>query len=183
MLESTQKAEELKRVFEELEQSKKKLVELLKVDPDYQVKDYELTDSNNSKVKLSSLFGDKKHLIAIHNMGSSCPYCTMWADGFNGIFRYLVDGTYTEKPSAFILVSPESPEQQKEFAKAQGWKFPLYSSKGSDFTSDLGFEQEGSLLPGASIFSLENGTLKLKAQTYFGPGDLFCSVWSFVDLL
>ena len=33
-------------------------------------------------VRLSQLFGDKDTLFVIHNMGRTCPNCTMWADGF-----------------------------------------------------------------------------------------------------
>ena len=35
--------------------------------------------------RLSDLFGDADDLILIHNMGKGCPYCTLWADGFNGV--------------------------------------------------------------------------------------------------
>ena len=45
--------------------------------------DYDLVDSENQKIKLSQLFGTKKDLILVHNMGKSCPYCTMWAEGVN----------------------------------------------------------------------------------------------------
>src|SRR6266481_1402041 len=38
-------------------------------------------------VRLSQLFGDKASLFVIHNMGAGCPYCTLWADGFNGFCR------------------------------------------------------------------------------------------------
>ncbi|MGI9388028.1 MAG: DUF899 family protein, partial [Methyloligellaceae bacterium] len=31
-------------------------------------------------VRLSELFGNKDDLFVIHNMGASCPYCTLWAD-------------------------------------------------------------------------------------------------------
>jgi predicted dithiol-disulfide oxidoreductase (DUF899 family) len=48
------------------------------------VEDYEPLGWGNKKVRLSSLFGKKDELILIDNMGQGCPYCTMWADGFNG---------------------------------------------------------------------------------------------------
>ncbi|HEY4822831.1 MAG TPA: hypothetical protein VIH83_04000 [Candidatus Bathyarchaeia archaeon] len=48
------------------------------------VREYVLTDSEGGKAALSTLFGKKDDLILVHNMGRSCPYCTMWADGFNG---------------------------------------------------------------------------------------------------
>ena len=79
-----------------------------------QVQDYVLKDWNNKNVKLSSLFGKNQDLILVHNMGTRCPYCTMWADGFNGVIDHLQDRT------SFVVVSPDSPEVQKEFASSRG---------------------------------------------------------------
>jgi predicted dithiol-disulfide oxidoreductase (DUF899 family) len=31
-------------------------------------------------VRLSELFAGKADLILIHNMGTTCPNCTLWAD-------------------------------------------------------------------------------------------------------
>jgi predicted dithiol-disulfide oxidoreductase (DUF899 family) len=93
------------------------------------------------------MFGDKENLILIHNMGKACSYCTLWADGFSG------EAYYIEKKAAFVLVSPDAPEVQKEFAASRGWKFRTYSSAGSPFTSDMGYynEAEG-YWPGVSVF-------------------------------
>ena len=54
---------------------------------------------------LSSLVGDQRDLMVVHNMGQSCRYCTMQADGFNGPHPYLANR------SAFSLVLPEAPEK------------------------------------------------------------------------
>jgi predicted dithiol-disulfide oxidoreductase (DUF899 family) len=45
-----------------------------------EVPDYVFRNSAGS-VRLSELFGEKPDLIVIHNMGTSCPNCTLWADG------------------------------------------------------------------------------------------------------
>ena len=71
-----------------------------------EVKDYEFLDFNNKKIKLSELFGKKKDLIIIHNMGTACAYCTMWADGFNGVHKHL------ENRAGFVVVSNDKPELQ-----------------------------------------------------------------------
>jgi hypothetical protein len=55
-----------------------------------EVQDYEFA-TPQGKARLSALFGDKDTLFVIHNMGITCPYCTMWADGFNGVFEHLRD--------------------------------------------------------------------------------------------
>jgi len=60
---------------------------------------------------LAGLFGRKDDLVVIHNMGSSCPYCTLWADGFNGLYDHLANR------AAFALSSPDAPAAQKRFAE------------------------------------------------------------------
>ncbi len=51
-----------------------------------EVRDYEFATTGKT-VLLSELFADKDDLFVIHNMGSKCPYCTLWADGYNGIYH------------------------------------------------------------------------------------------------
>ena len=53
-----------------------------------EVNDYEFS-TTEGKVRLSELFGDKEYLFVIHNMGAGCRYCTLWADGFNGILPHI----------------------------------------------------------------------------------------------
>src|SRR5437588_5436527 len=89
------------------------------VEPE-EVSDYELT-TPDGKVRLSALFGDKDTLFVIHNMGTGCASCTMWADGFNGVYLHLRDR------AAFVLTSPDPPERQRSFAAERGWRFPMAS--------------------------------------------------------
>jgi len=141
------------------------------------VTDYDLTGWEGT-VRLSELFGDRDRLIVIHNMGFSCPYCTMWADGFNGLLPHL------EERAAFALASPDPVEQQKKGAAKRGWKFRMVSTQSSSFSRDMGFEDDGSPMPGVSTFTrASDGTIRRHAAAPFGPGDRFCAVWSFVDLL
>jgi predicted dithiol-disulfide oxidoreductase (DUF899 family) len=53
-----------------------------------EVQDYASAAPEGS-VQLSALFGGRRDLILIHNMGSSCAYCTLWVDGFNGIYDHI----------------------------------------------------------------------------------------------
>ena len=87
------------------------------------------------------LFGDKNELFVVHNMGKSCSYCTMWADGFNGIYHHLID------QASFVVASPDTPETQENFAAERNGDFP-YFIKESSFTEDLGFQKGKSMLPG-----------------------------------
>jgi predicted dithiol-disulfide oxidoreductase (DUF899 family) len=102
----------------------------------------------------------------------------MWADGFNGLLPHI------EERAAFVLSSPDSVEQQQKGAARRGWKIRMVSTQGSTFARDMGFEQDGSPTPGVSTFvRAPDGSIRRHAATSLGPGDKFCSVWSFVDLL
>lgn len=166
----------------ELMKQQQQLVEMKKKLAPEEVKDYTLKGPNGKYVKLSEIFGDKEDLIVIHNMGTSCTYCTMWADGFNGIANHLEDR------AAFVLVSPDSPKTQATFAKQRGWKFKMYSNEGSTFAKDMGFsvEEDGKAYaqPGVSTFhKTPQGKIVRVAKAEFGPGDVFCSTWHLFDLL
>jgi hypothetical protein len=90
---------------------------LANVEPQ-EVKDYEFTNSDGA-VRLSELFGHHEDLIVIHNMGVSCSYCTLWADGYNGIHQHVVPRV------GFVVSSPDQPIVQQRFAESRGWKFPM----------------------------------------------------------
>ena len=140
--------------------------------------DYRFADAGGA-VALSDLFGDKDELVLVHNMGASCPYCTMWADGYSGVTSYV------EERAAFVVASPDAPAAQQETAKSRGWKFRMVSSQGSPFFGDMGFEDgKGKPFPGVSTFRKRgDGSIEHLASAQFGPGDKFCSVFSFFNLL
>jgi predicted dithiol-disulfide oxidoreductase (DUF899 family) len=81
------------------------------------VTDYEFSMQDGPR-SLSALFGDKRDLFVIHNMGASCLYCTLWADGFNGIYPHITDR------AAFVVASPDPPEKQRRFAEKPGLALP-----------------------------------------------------------
>ncbi len=142
-----------------------------------EVKDYEFLDSNNKKVKLSSLFGKKKDLILIHNMGASCSYCTMWADGFNSILPHLEDR------AAFVVVSNDKPSMQKKFYKSRNWKFKMVSAAENSFTKNMKMGTIEDPLPGVSTFYKNGDKIIRVGNDKFGPGDKYCIVWHFFALL
>ncbi len=143
-----------------------------------EVPDYQLA-GRDGPVRLGELFGERDQLIVIHNMGFACPYCTMWADGFNGLLPHI------EERAAFVVVSPDDAGRQVAGAAQRGWRFRMVSSGGSSFGKDMGFEaDDGSPKPGVSTFvRAGDGTIRRHDSAPFGPGDKFCAVWSFVDLL
>jgi predicted dithiol-disulfide oxidoreductase (DUF899 family) len=147
--------------------------------PKARVPDYELTRADGSKVKLSELFGDKSQLVLVHNMGKSCPYCTMWADGFNALWKHVTD------KAAFVLVNNDEPADQARVAAARGWSFPMVSARGTSLFHDLGFaDAKGDWYPGVStLVRKRNGAIERYAAATFGPGDKFNSFFSFFELL
>lgn len=140
------------------------------------VDDYTL-QSESGPVKLSELFGDKKELILIHNMGRSCDYCTMWADGFESMRRHL------ESRAAFVLCSPDSPEKQKDVRDERGWSYRMVTDDNKEFTTAMGFYGENGWWPGASMFvKNDDGTISRSGKCFFGPGDAFCPTWHFFSM-
>lgn len=139
------------------------------------VRDYAFA-SVAGPVHLSELFGDRDDLIVIHNMGRSCGYCTLWADGFNGVYDHLNDR------AAFVVTSPDAPEVQRAFAESRGWRFPMVSHQGTSFAADMGYRGKQSWMPGISIFRRDGGQIVRVSDTGFSPGDYFCAVWHILDL-
>lgn len=167
----------------ELEQEiiarKAELYELKRAVPRFELPDYSLLDRKGSKVMLSELFGDKNEMILVHNMGKSCPYCTLWADGFIGVHQYL------ESRAAFVVSTPDSPEAMDAFASTRGWSFQMVSTSECSLKKDLGFQlPDGSYYPGVStLYKDETGKIFNVSKAFFGPGDDFCAVWYLFDLL
>lgn len=158
-------------------QAKQRLVELRRKLPPQPFPDYAFRTWDGSTVHLSDLFGDKKDLILVHNMGKACNYCTMWADGLNGVLDRL------ESRAAFVVFSPDEPEVQQRFAQERGWDFRMVSPGDPSFNREAGFEQDGEPMPGVSVFYREGDQVLRVSETEFGPGDDFCAVWHLFDLL
>src|SRR5258708_30389314 len=87
------------RLEDGLVRQNEKLAALKRRLPPLEVKDY-LLAGPDGRVHLSELFRGKKDLVVVHNMGRSRRYCTMWADGFNGLRHHLAGR------AGFALVSP-----------------------------------------------------------------------------
>jgi predicted dithiol-disulfide oxidoreductase (DUF899 family) len=128
--------------------------------------------------KLSQLFGGRRDLFVVHNMGSACPYCTLWADGYNGLYAHLASR------AAFVVSSPDPPGVQQRVARSRGWRFPMVSHQGTTFAEDMGYRaRSGGWLPGISAFRRERARIVRLADAGSSPGDDFCSLWHVLDLL
>ena len=154
-----------------------------KVEPQV-VQNYEF-DGWDGPVRLSDLFGDKPDLILIHNMGVGCTSCTMWADGFNGVYDHLASR------AAFAVGSPNPVEVQRKFAASRGWRFPMISYGRSPFAQDMGQRDEtsedlkrwGGWNAGVSTFRREGGRILRLSDAELGPFDSFCVVYHLFDLI
>lgn len=171
--------EEIVALEKEIEEKRKKITALRKQVRSIPVSNYTFTREDGSSVTLLELFGDSNELMLVHNMGKSCPYCTLWADEYNGVSSHL------NSRVPFVVVSPDSCEVMKEFARGRHWDFNIVSSKGNSFKKDVGFEEaNGMVMPGVSVFTKdEYGSIFHYSAAFFGPGDPFCGIWHFFDLL
>lgn len=162
----------IRESYEKIRELRERIVELRKERPPEAVADYDF-----GAVKLSELFGDKGDLIIIHNMGKSCPMCTLWADGFNGILDHLEDR------AAFVVSTPDTPSEQMEFAASRGWKFKMVSVVENDFAEEMGYrDEQGNDWPGVSAFQMKDGKPLRVGTAGFGPLDDFSPMFNLMTL-
>jgi AraC-like DNA-binding protein/predicted dithiol-disulfide oxidoreductase (DUF899 family) len=174
--------QEIDKLEHDVEAARERLIEARKRRPRELVQDSVLQDADGKDVQLSELFGDKDDLIVIHNMGTGCIYCTMWADGFTGLVPHLTDR------AAFVLCTPDKPEVAKRFSEKRNWNFKVVTNQDGEFIRAMGFWQDAGPnpgpWPGASTFKRDaDGRIYRIAKTHFGPGDEFCAALPFMDML
>ncbi|MDP6418515.1 MAG: DUF899 family protein [Candidatus Krumholzibacteria bacterium] len=140
-----------------------------------EVPNYQFSTSYG-EIKLLDLFGEKKHLLVIHNMGQGCRYCTVWADGFNGFLPHL------EQAMSVVLVSRDDPETQRRFANERKWRFRMASHGGGDYIREQTTMEGSDNMPGAVLYEREGDLIYRKNDGVFGPGDQYCSLWNLLAL-
>ena len=173
----TIEATEIEALEEQILQLKKRRAALKRAEPRERVEDF-VFESTDGLIKLSELFAGRPDLLVIHNMGRSCSYCSLWADGFNGVVPHL------ESRAAFVVVSPDPVEVQREFAASRGWRFRMVRDADARFSKAMKMYGEDGFWPGATGFHRrENGTIEKIASAGLGEGDDFCAVWHLFDLL
>ena len=80
--------EQIQQIEQQIGELTLQLSELRKASPAIAVPNYTF-ETNAGETTLLDLFGPHEKLFAIHNMGQGCRYCTLWADGFNGLLSHL----------------------------------------------------------------------------------------------
>ena len=180
--------QEIARIEQAVIDAKTALSKAIRARTPESIRDYSLRlAGSGASVQLSELFGQSRDLLVVHNMGRSCVYCTLWADGFASMYKHL------STRCAFVLTTPDAPDVAAAFASARGWTFPVVSHAGTTFAKDLGFvavHQKGpnagreGFMPGVSALRRSpDGTIARTGARPFGPGDDFCAIFPMFDLL
>jgi predicted dithiol-disulfide oxidoreductase (DUF899 family) len=159
----------------ELMEKAKKLAALRRAEPQVEIPDYAL-EILTGATRLSALFGEHDTLLAIHNMGQGCRYCTLWADGFNGILPHLED------TMAVVLMSKDDPATQRRLAQDRGWRFRMVSHGAGPYKTQQCEAPSAGYQPGAVIYERREGKIFRRARTGFGPGDLYSPIWHLLAL-
>jgi len=170
---------QIRALYEQSQAIQNQLVAALRSRGPEPIADATLTRPDGRPVQLSELFGDHDEMLLVHNMGKGCSYCTLWADGFNGIADHLANR------AAFVLVSPDAPADLGSFAAGRSWRFDCASAHGTSFVQDLGYEPKpGVYMPGlSSLLKTADGSIERVVHTPMGPGDMYCNLWHMLDLL
>ncbi len=173
---------DVRELFYAVVQARQKLVQALRSQAHRVSDSYVFSAHNIPQLRLSDLFAGRSDLLVVHNMGTSCLWCTLWADGLNGLHRQL------ESRCAIVIMSADSPSAQKQFAEGRGWTIPMICDHEGTFTSDMGFAEQTNgrwnYMPGVSAFARDtDGTITRVASDAFGPGDVYMPVYHLFDLL
>ena len=169
---STSEITELERQIASLS---KRLADLRKQVPPKEIPPYRF-ETIDGDVSLAGLFAGKRHLLAIHNMGQGCRFCTLWADGFNGVLPHL------ESAMAVVLLSRDPPAIQRDFANSRNWRFRLASHGGNRYIHEQSVMEGGDNMPGAVLYERSEEQVFRRNSVTFGPGDTFSPVWHLLAL-
>lgn len=172
---------EIEKLYTEIEEKRKQIIALKRAAPLEEIKNYSFIDRNGKKQELLDLFGDSDQLLLIHNMGKSCVYCTMWADGLRGYSEII------SNKMPWVLTTPDDLETMKAFTEPRNWNYNVLSYHNTSFAHDLGFafDKEGKKTmywPGVSALIKKDGKIYRTGKDSFGPGDMYNPVWHFFDL-
>ncbi len=166
---------EAQKLEYEIMEKTKQLLALRQAEKGVEVQDYTF-QTLDGHTSLSDMFAGRDRLLVIHNMGQGCRYCTLWADGINGVLEHL------ENAMAIAFVSKDTPDLQRKMALDRGWKFRMASHGGGSYMKEQCGMGEYENMPGCAVYHLKEGKIYRGGQTYFGPGDLYSPVWHFLAL-
>jgi len=191
---------EEKRLTRELDvlHAKRRELPWVRVEKEY------IFEGPSGPVTLSDLFEGNSQLIVYHFMyapgaAEGCPGCSFLADHIDGPRLHLQHHDVT-----LVAVSRAPFAEFQGFKRRMGWKFPWYSSFGSDFNFDYNVSwTEESLAaggtpsynfadvpnkkpgeaPGTSVFFKDaDGTIYHTYSSYARGGDILLGAHNYLDL-
>jgi predicted dithiol-disulfide oxidoreductase (DUF899 family) len=190
---------EEKRVTRELDalHARRRELPWVPVDKDYTF------EGPSGPVQLADLFGKNSQLIVYHFMfapgwTAGCDGCSFLADHFDGARLHI-----EHHDVSLVAVSRAPLAEFLPFKQRMGWRFPWYSSHGSDFNFDYDVSwTEESLAAGPAYYNYEeipakkpgeghglsvfikdaDGTIYHTYSSYARGGDILIGAHNFLDL-
>lgn len=189
------KEKQLTRLRDELARERQQL-------PWVHIEKHYMFENDEGKRCLEELFDGSSQLIVYHFMlgpgwQEGCPSCSFLADQFDALRPHMLARDVN------LVVASRAPWNEiAAFKKRMGWKFPWYSSHGTDFNRDFGVSftkdefESGKMrynytmqqfpseeAPGASVFAKnEAGELFHTYSTYGRGLDMMLNAYNFIDL-
>jgi predicted dithiol-disulfide oxidoreductase (DUF899 family) len=166
------------------------------------VEKHYIFENDEGKRCLEELFDGSGQLIVYHFMmgpgwPEGCPSCSFLADQFDAMRPHLL-----ARDVNLVAISRAPWKEIAEFKKRMGWKFPWYSSFGTEFNRDFGVsftkgEVESRKMPynytvqqfpaeeapGASVFTKDDAGALFHTYSTYGRGlDMMLNAYNFIDL-
>lgn len=156
------------------------------------IKDYEFTDIDGKRVKLSQLFAEgKPYLVMYHVMywrddDEFCPMCSMWVDGWDGVAHHVAQ-------NANIVAATLAPlEKIKAWKQHRDWRrIRVLSDADASFARDFSAEDsDGDPVSTVLVFEktpegirhVYTGHPEFEDDTHRGI-DQLCATWHILDLI
>jgi predicted dithiol-disulfide oxidoreductase (DUF899 family) len=195
-VELLKKEKELTRLRDEISKQRRELP-WEKIDKKY------VFDGPKGKQTLADLFEGKSQLIVYHFMlgpgwKEGCPSCSYLGDHFDGTLPHL-----RARDVRLVAISRAPFAEIEAFKKRMGWKFPWYSSNGTDFNFDYHVSQSkeeagkaevyynyamqkfpAEERPGASVFYKDAAGNVFHTYSTYGRGlDTFLGTYHWLDIV
>jgi len=195
-VELLKKEKELTRLRDEISKQRREL-------PWEKIEKKYVFDGPKGKQTLADLFESKSQLIVYHFMlgpgwKEGCPSCSYLGDHFDGALPHLA-----ARDVRLVAISRAPFTEIEAFKKRMGWKFPWYSSNGTDFNFDYHVSQSkeeagkaevyynyamqkfpAEERPGASVFYKDAAGNVFHTYSTYGRGlDTFLGTYHWLDIV
>jgi hypothetical protein len=87
-----------------------------------------------------------------------------------------------ESVVGLVLVSKDSPQDQRAFANDRGWRMRMASHGGGAYLLEQVNSEGMENYPGIACYKRQGDSILRVSSSFFGPGDLYCSIWHLLGL-